>query len=48
MNELAVHPKGEYVAAADDSGAVKVYSTGTRRVHKTLRNAHMVRISGSR
>lgn len=41
VNELAIHPKGEYLAAADDSGAVKIYSTTTRRVHKTLKNAHM-------
>lgn len=40
-----MHPKGEYLAAADDSGMVKVYSTRTRRVHKTLRNAHTVRIT---
>lgn len=39
-----MHPKGEYLAAADDSGVVKVYSTRTRRVHKTLRNAHTVRV----
>lgn len=42
MNELAVHPKGDYLAAADDSGMVKVYNTRTRRVEKTL-NAHTVR-----
>ena len=40
-----MHPKGEYLAAADDSGAVKIYSTSTRRVHKTLRNAHTVRVT---
>ncbi|CAM9361350.1 unnamed protein product [Ectocarpus fasciculatus] len=40
VNELAVHPKGDYLAAADDSGIVKVYNTRTRRVDKTLRNAH--------
>ncbi|CAM9175197.1 unnamed protein product [Ectocarpus sp. 12 AP-2014] len=40
VNELAVHPKGDYLAAADDSGTVKVYTTRTRRVDKTLRNAH--------
>lgn len=44
VNELAVHPKGEYLAAADDAGVVKVYSTRTRRLHKTLRNAHTVRV----
>lgn len=43
MNELAVHPKGDYLAAADDSGTVKVYNTRTRRVDKTLQNAHTVR-----
>lgn len=43
MNELAVHAKGDYLAAADDSGVVKVYSTRTRRVDKSLRNAHAVR-----
>ncbi|CAN0466898.1 unnamed protein product, partial [Ectocarpus sp. 8 AP-2014] len=40
VNELAVHPKGDYLAAADDSGIVKVYTTRTRRVDKTLRSAH--------
>ncbi|CAM9549411.1 unnamed protein product [Scytosiphon promiscuus] len=40
VNELAVHPKGHYLAAADDSGVVKVYNTRTRRVDKTLRNTH--------
>ncbi|CAM9878611.1 unnamed protein product [Ectocarpus sp. 6 AP-2014] len=40
VNELAVHPKGDYLAAADDSGTVKVYTTRTRRVDKTLRSAH--------
>eukprot|EP00752_Nemacystus_decipiens_P002080 g1991.t1 len=40
VNELAVHPNGDYVAAADDSGVVKVYSTRTRRMEKSLRNAH--------
>ena len=44
MNELAVHPKGDYLAAADDSGAVKIFNTRTRRSQKTLKNAHMVRI----
>lgn len=44
VNELAMHPKGGYLAAADDSGAVKIYNTGTRRAQKTLKNAHMVRI----
>jgi len=42
VNELAVHPKGDYLAAADDSGVVKVYNTRTRMVEKTLRNAHTV------
>lgn len=42
MNELAVHPKGDYLAAADDSGTVKVYTIRTRKVDKTLRNAHTV------
>ncbi|CAN0467764.1 unnamed protein product, partial [Ectocarpus sp. 8 AP-2014] len=42
VNELAVHPKGDYLAAADDSGIVKVYTTRTRRVDKTLRGAHTV------
>ncbi|CAM9836745.1 unnamed protein product [Ascophyllum nodosum] len=40
VNEVAVHPKGEYLAVADDSGVVKVYNASTRRLHKTLRNAH--------
>lgn len=44
VNELAVHPKGDYLAAADDSGTVKIYNTRTRRVEKTLRNAHTVSI----
>lgn len=43
MNELAVHPKGDYLAAADDSGVVKIYNTKTRRVDRSLRNAHTVR-----
>lgn len=42
VNELAVHPKGDYLAAADDSGLVKVYNTRTRSMEKTLRNAHTV------
>lgn len=42
VNELAMHPKGEYLAAADDSGRVRVYNTRTRMVDKTLRNAHTV------
>eukprot|EP00903_Cladosiphon_okamuranus_P011662 g10969.t2 len=40
VNELAVHPKGDYLAAADDSGLVKIYNTRTRRVDRSLRNAH--------
>lgn len=43
VNELATHPKGEYLAAADDSGVVKVFNTRTKRLHKTLRNVHSVR-----
>lgn len=45
MNELAVHPKGDFLAAADDAGVVKVYNTKTRRVGKSLRNAHAVRLT---
>lgn len=45
VNELAVHPKGDYLAAADDSGLVKIYNTRTRSVEKTLRKAHTVRPS---
>ncbi|CAM9694713.1 unnamed protein product, partial [Choristocarpus tenellus] len=41
VNQLAVHPNsGDYLAAADDSGNIKVYNTRSRRLYKSLRNAH--------
>lgn len=42
VNEVAVNPKGEYLAAADDSGVVNIYNIRSRRLHKPMRNAHKV------
>ncbi|KAG0607602.1 hypothetical protein M758_8G041800 [Ceratodon purpureus] len=40
INQVALNFKGTYLAAADDSGAVKVIDTRTHKVFKTLQGAH--------
>lgn len=40
INSLALSPNGTYLAAADDSGEIKVINVRTHQLHKTLKGAH--------
>lgn len=40
INSLAISSNGSYLAAADDSGEVKVIDLRTQQMHKTLRGCH--------
>ncbi len=40
INSLALSPNGTYLAAADDSGEVKIINVRTQELHKTLRGSH--------
>ena len=40
INSLALSPNGTYLAAADDSGEVKILNVRTHELHKTLRGSH--------
>lgn len=40
INSLALSPNGTYLAAADDSGEVKIINVHIHELHKTLRGSH--------
>lgn len=40
VNQIAVHEKGAYVAACDDSGEIKVIEVQSGRLFKSLKNKH--------
>jgi WD40 repeat protein len=40
VNEIALHPNGDYIAACDDAGEVTVLHVSSGTVYRTLRNKH--------
>lgn len=40
INSLALSPNGTYLAAADDTGAIKIINIRTHQLHKTLIGCH--------
>jgi WD40 repeat protein len=46
INQVAVNRKGTFLAAADDSGEVKIVDLATNSVFKTLRGVHKNICSG--
>ncbi|KAL3688876.1 hypothetical protein R1sor_015185 [Riccia sorocarpa] len=40
INQVAVNHKATYLAAADDSGEIKVIDLSSQKLHKTLRGGH--------
>ncbi len=40
INSLALSPNGTYLAAADDTGAIKIVNVRTHQLHKTLTGCH--------
>ncbi|BDA43459.1 WD repeat-containing protein 53 [Coccomyxa sp. Obi] len=40
INSLALSPNGTYLAAADDTGAIKIINVRTHQLHKTLTGCH--------
>lgn len=40
INEICYHPTGAYISACDDAGEVKIVSTDTCRLFKTLSGCH--------